>query len=78
MPGDFICYEVWDRKRRMWLSIAYKYAWRSLCSVMAENHQLHGDILIGEVCLCLCVQSLTFIPGSGWRAKEKQAPRDPS
>lgn len=59
-----ICHEVGDRKGRMWLFVASRYAWRSLCSVMAENHQLHGGILAGEVLLCLCNNRYSLLPWS--------------
>ena len=62
----------------MLLSVAYKYAWRSLCSVMAENHQLHGDILAGEVCLCLCATTGTVSYLYPWLRMESKGEAGPS
>lgn len=59
----------------MWFSIVYM--WRILCSVMAENHQLHGHVLASKVLLCLHAATCTasYIDPWLWReGKEEESP----
>ena len=62
----------------MWLSVAYRYVWRSLCSVMAENHQLQGDILAGEVLLRLCATAGTASYLDPWLRRDSKREAGPS
>ena len=81
VPGnfsDFICREVGDRKGRMWYSVASRYEWKSLYSVMIENHQLHGDILAGEILLCLCATTGTASYLDPWLRRESKGEAGPS
>lgn len=62
----------------MWRSVAYKDVWRNLCSATAENHQLHGDILAGEVLLYLCATTSTASYLDPWLRSESNREAGPS
>lgn len=61
----------------MGFSLVYRCMWRILCSVMAENHQLHGHVLASKILLCLHAATCTasYIDPWLWReGKEEERP----